>query len=525
VDDTIRSCWRAICSNNVSRIGDQFLVLDGSNVAWGAHYSSTKKLLEREEYFRVFDAMKLNPHLKLAYLSGTKGIGKTIFLFWLIYKLVSTRETDLPIPSFLLMAGKGGNKCMLRCNNSNPEVIVWNGEPIDYMLSDVSYDLCIVPRYWSLLVSSYGATEPKPYTDAVLNYGRQGLSFVMGTLSRDEIIALAPNPDVGDFSFLIFGGSARMLSEMSSLIFRGKVVSNTHRSDVQAIMEEFLADSEYMDVSYRDLIDKACDVICSQMILTDSTPQAIQHSLFTHYIVEPDARCEGGFRAVPVIASTFMEYYASFLVEESTADALKQLRDLFTSSGIGNLFERQVLKTIFEKYKKGGELDAKRMYPSGYTRTVTDRDQVNLNVKFTRKVFIQTIGDIERLNHGELGIPCTTNFPLVDFVLKPIIRGQITRGKTHPCAYERHTELEKAMGEDSNKGMFVFFCDQSNYDSFRYDNKLLPEVKQYKVLAAWTAKRKRPYVDIAESGTSSTAPAAGPSASTSASSSVDSNDV
>jgi hypothetical protein len=189
---------------------DQFLVLDGSNVAWGANYSSTKKLLEREEYICAYNEIKANPQIQLAYVSGTPGIGKTLFLFWLIYKLVSTRDTASPVPSILLIAGQGGNKYVLRCTNSNPEVILWNGEPIDYVLSDESYDLNIKPRYWSLLVSSFGTPEPKPYMDAVLNHGRNGLTTVMGALSRNEVMALAPNPQVGDFSFLIFGGSARM---------------------------------------------------------------------------------------------------------------------------------------------------------------------------------------------------------------------------------------------------------------------------------------------------------------------------
>jgi hypothetical protein len=187
-----------------------------------------------------------------------------------------------------------------------------------------------------------------------------------------------------------------------------------------------------------------------------------------------------------------LRYYASFLLEQHTEDALSGLRLMLTNAGIGNLFERHVLKTVVEKYKTGAQFEVQRMYPTGYNRTVNDEDQVELNVRFSRKVFIRTIEEISFLKVGELGIPSVSNFPLIDFVIKPSIEGQITKGKTNACAYSRHGDLEKAMGGKVSDRKYILFCDDSNYEGFRYDEKLLPQVNQYKMLVAWTAKRRRP---------------------------------
>ena len=85
-------------------------------------------------------------------------------------------------------------------------------------------------------------------------------------------------------------------------------------------------------------------------------------------------------------------------------------------------------------------------------------------------------------------------FPVVDFIIKPVIEGQITVAKRHPCAYSRQKDIEDAMGGNPKDRKFIFFCNEDNFDSFRYDDKLAKDVKQYKMLVAWTAKRKRPDV-------------------------------
>ncbi len=490
LDPILCKCWDAICNNRCEE-ENGFLLLhnpDGTAAAWGAHYSYADKVFVRAEYDRTYNELMKNTKGKIS-LCGTKGIGKTIFMYWLIFKLVALRPTGSPIPSFLLIIGDPPTYYVLQFCNGNAEIVDWNRQKIDYLLSDVNFNLNITPSRWSLLVSSYGSTKTRNFLDSVGNCS--GLQIVMGAVKKQEIMKLAPSEQIGEFSYLIFGGSIRMLRLMSATFAGVKVITETHYSDLKSIMLEFLADSKYGDGSYDALIEKSCQVICNQMDVNNSTVDAIKHSLFWHSYAELDEN--QNIKIVPTVASTFLGYYASFLREKETENALSGLRQMFSGSGIGNLFERHVLKTVIEKYKSGGQFIIKRMYPTGYQRTVNDEDEFAWNIRFKRKVFIQTIEDIKSLKDGELGIPSISNFPVVDFVIKPFIEGQITVGRNHSCAYGRHQDIEVAMGEATVAARkHIFFCDNLNFNSFQYDKKLLPDVKQYKMLVAWTAKRKRP---------------------------------
>ncbi len=89
-----------------------------------------------------------------------------------------------------------------------------------------------------------------------------------------------------------------------------------------------------------------------------------------------------------------------------------------------------MLNTIIKNYMSGCDCLMKHMYSPGYTKTVDDEDGVLWRVRFTRKVFIQTIASLEE---GEMGILVGSNFPVVDFVIKSLIEDHITVGKTHKC--------------------------------------------------------------------------------------------
>ena len=158
----------------------ELILPDGSNVPWGVAYSNTEKLLVREEYKRLYNEIKDRPNLKMAHLTGTSGIGKTIFLFWLIYKLVSSRAKGSPIPSILLVVGGSKTQYLLRYNDDKPEVMYWSGQQrVDYVLSDVSYNVNVQPIHWNLQISAYGAiTKPTEYIDALHLLGGHGLQMV-----------------------------------------------------------------------------------------------------------------------------------------------------------------------------------------------------------------------------------------------------------------------------------------------------------------------------------------------------------
>lgn len=105
-------------------------------------------------------------------MRGSKGIGKSVFIYWLIHKIVEQQAGSGAVPSFLLISGTGESTLFdfLTMVDNTPVVRrVGCGEvAADYVLSDVAYDTGAVTTHWNLNVVSYGAVaEPKYFQGKV----------------------------------------------------------------------------------------------------------------------------------------------------------------------------------------------------------------------------------------------------------------------------------------------------------------------------------------------------------------------
>jgi hypothetical protein len=63
-----------------------------ASATWGPSHTFSI-LVERDEYQRCWDLIR-SRELKYILLRGTKGIGKSVFIYWLIYKLVQDAKTS-----------------------------------------------------------------------------------------------------------------------------------------------------------------------------------------------------------------------------------------------------------------------------------------------------------------------------------------------------------------------------------------------------------------------------------------------
>ena len=162
---------------------------------------------------------------------------------------------------------------------------------------------------------------------------------------------------------------------------------------------------------------------------------------------------------------------------------------------MGVMFEAQAHKTLYEKFRTGGDLTLTRMYPTTCQRTATEEDVEALRIIVNRKVFIRTIEDIALLKENEYGLPIISNFSLVDAVIKARYPGQpkcgvelqVTISKTHKGALSKHPDIEQNMGTPSASNKMIFCCCEKNFDDLGYVNGLVPDVKQYKMLCEWVA--------------------------------------
>lgn len=103
-------------------------------------------------------------------LRGTKGIGKSVFTYWLIYKIVeeARAKNSAVLPTFLLISAGGNNTKLYEL------LSLIDGTPVvqrvlcdtyaDYVLSDIEYDPAAITGHWNLNVVSFGAKKkPKVF--------------------------------------------------------------------------------------------------------------------------------------------------------------------------------------------------------------------------------------------------------------------------------------------------------------------------------------------------------------------------
>jgi hypothetical protein len=324
---------------------------------------------------------------------------------------------------------------------------------------------------------------------------QRGLKLLMSPCQLEEIQAmLGPvQVPVANFSYTVFGGSARMAKLLNA---KATLVDTGVCDVVEAELRQYLDGSEYEDKN--DLIVQAARVIAervsgmhAQSDTEESQVAAVRHSIFEHrYFEVTDADGSGLVRRG--FASTFMSMLAATLVQREELSVLKQLRNILTNGGFGELFEAQVHMTLYEKFTTGGTLRLTQLFRSGYTRTANDHEHEDLNVTVTRKVFIRTVYDIQRLRSNEYGRPIVSNFSLVDAVIKADnpphgLEFHVTVASSHKGATDKHAAIEDCIGTQSSVNKMIFCLCKDNFDDFTYVDGLVRAVRQYKMLCKWEA--------------------------------------
>ena len=141
---------------------------------WGPSHQSSV-LVEREEYIRLWELIRKNPYRFIS-IRGSKGIGKSVFIFWLVYRIMkeASEEKKGPHPTFLLIRSSGSGKVYHFLSVEDGVAVTRSVAPgsvcADYVLSDVEYDPAAL---WNLNVMSYGSrTSLKPFINEVEGVGQ-----------------------------------------------------------------------------------------------------------------------------------------------------------------------------------------------------------------------------------------------------------------------------------------------------------------------------------------------------------------
>ena len=377
----------------------------GSGATWGPLGLFPNTIVERAEYKRVWNSILSSargPHPPRFLVRGTQGIGKSVFIYWLIYKLITfTREaytkteaspgapvlesttsptlptigTNLPQqPTFLLLMGinSGEKVYYLLHYHSDGRPVVTSSRVLlraDYVLSDVNFDLRAAPRMFDMHVCSYGSAPTKEVSQAIMNArscGGVDCEFTMGVCSFQELTYMLPGHSLPciDFAYTIFGGSAR---HVCALVSAPPSTEKTESYEVvYSTMVEFIENSNFAGEEFAVLVDQSSKCIAHELdmlLAPDNSPasHAVYHSLFQHTSVTREAA--GGVVSCKGWASAFMRELGYCIVEREDLSVRSELRTLLTAGGLGQLFERQVHKNLYRKFTKGGTMKLKRMYP------------------------------------------------------------------------------------------------------------------------------------------------------------------
>ena len=404
--------FKAICAEVVISTSDSETHMSlSNNVAW---IGSVFWLYERKCYLEL-EATVRKESVKSALLLGTSGVGKSLFMKWLMWRLVSTRGSDTDI-SFRVSFQKGKHYFCTTRNGGTVEVYdsVKHGKP-DYYFSDgVDVHSVNLSNILTLLVSSDEDVHFEQFNKvlsthtSILDGGvkvSHGLIIYMPLFSFAESMQLervkigANHLAICTLKYDIVGGSARNF-----------IRSGVGRTDRKLI--EFVG-SMYDDFFPADAVSVevrkwAISIIVDALI---SATTDKRYATLTYYRLFRHCSVDNLFKAVEATwASPFLTFVAGGIVEWKDGGILDELKRMLAGPGGGYV----------SAYYHGHEflrnaVADKEPYPV-FDLSASEETSINLSVK--RIVLLRTVEDVGKLKIGDCGIATTTNFPLVDAVVK-----------------------------------------------------------------------------------------------------------
>jgi len=406
--------FKAICAEVVISTSDSGKHISLSNkVAWDGCVQYW--LYERKCYLEL-EAIIRKENVKSVLVLGTPGTGRTLFMMWLMWRTVSTRRAGTDISFRVTIIGES---TIFFCTTRNGGTVeeydsFKHGKP-DYYFSD-SVDVPYVnfSKILTLLVSSDHEEHVELFHEALSTHasildGRvevsHGLILVMPLFSFVESVQLkkreisASHLAVCTLKYDVVGGCARNLMD-SGLVGRTDRKLNEF---VSSLYDDFFP----VDASSVDVREWAISIIVDALVSVTNKEQAnlVCRSLFRHCSVHKLYRA-----AVETIwASPFLAFVAGAIADIRDGE-LYHLKDILIGAG-----ERYVFEYYHGHRFLRDAVNDNEPYPV-IDLSTSEATAIKLSVK--RIVLLRTVEDIGKLKIGDCGIPTTTNFPLVDAVVK-----------------------------------------------------------------------------------------------------------
>lgn len=266
-----------------------------------------------------------------------------------------------------------------------------------------------------------------------------------------------------NFYYDVFGGSLRNLRSIDRMDD-----DEPYPADIYAVvlaeMESFFGGAELVGIpeatwsrTAKALAKKLQNPNEGTMSSHVVDPNMISRSIIIHWAPSEDDPL--GWRDVP--ATRFMRHLAGHICATSSEDALSRLQEAIGPSGMGCVHEHNAHQFRLSHLGKA---------PGITLWSLQDKAKQTLCLPIKRVVRIRTVGDIERLEEGDYGLPTASNFPFADAVMKPCYLFQDT------MAQNRHPSVAKISGilnalktgaTDTESVVLVNTLGADNFDNFK----------------------------------------------------------
>jgi hypothetical protein len=403
-----------------------------------------KNLYIRESYRTI--ASSINPGINKAIITGTPGIGKSLFLIYLLWKLVKEGKRVLFIyhPFNIYYDGNGG-VFMLEKIPSPIDFSFWNDTlwclfdakgKKEAQLDEFPYEMC------TFIVSN------SPRREMVNDFKKPPVpqEFYMPTWTKaelEEIAPLFPNATEWRDRFENLGGIPRHVLEV------------TARPPTQML------EAACTDCSLDDCIKKI------GMNSTSTEKSKVVHLLVHVASTAPytdSSVCYASQAALNVI------------VRNKGNEAKRRMSEILASCQ-GNPLIAALCGYIFEPYaiellEKGGTFKCRELV-HGNRRIKPD--ETTLNIPLSIKIVVDKV--VPNQTRNQLHVPKTTNYAAIDAWIPGIGAFQMKVGKKHGIKVGARDDLAM-LGQGANK--LYWLLPPLYYHSFT--KKSPQDIEQYAVL-------------------------------------------
>lgn len=396
---------------------------------------------------------------RISLVLGIKGIGKTVFLNYLMVRIVEKYQTLNEAVPDIVYIWKPDQIVRVRLSADGVQRLPVS-TPVPFFLSD-SVDIADASLGTTLLleVASHDADNYRRFSDRMAERGAGAFEYHMPAWDFDELLVINPISDTfseadATFLFDVFGGCARYFTSSE-----GFPETDEYKDYVQTNALWFFGPPQCSLLIWRwamNEIRSRIRKVTNEGSLSGADKVALSSLFRDPHISVPETNSY-----IVGFTSRFMRFFAGCLKQEVEESLWKALKELFGACGEGVAFESLGHKTLVATEQ---EYVAKNLKP----RVRTNKTFAKSFYQMPR-VLIRTVNDIEQLLNDQYGLPLFCNFALVDAVIQPNLLLQFTIGKTHGTASdkEKYEELRSKLRGAKGTHKLIFVLKPENLEEFK----------------------------------------------------------